>query len=142
MSPEALLRGLRARGVELTASGKALRWRAPRGTVGNEDTKALTKHKEGLLALLEAEAVKRARELLIAVKEKRANEGARRPIESTELHGELLRIKLPGGVVAAGRCHTCGETSLGATCGTCDRARDILVEGLRARRQKKEGASE
>ncbi|MEW6489813.1 MAG: hypothetical protein AB1578_18130 [Thermodesulfobacteriota bacterium] len=53
MSAADLLRDLRARGVELTAEGDLLRWRAPPGVVTEPLMATMRQHKAALLALLD-----------------------------------------------------------------------------------------
>jgi TubC N-terminal docking domain len=56
MTPAALMAGLAARGVRLTALGHALRVDAPRGVLTAADREALVAHKPAVLAALRAEA--------------------------------------------------------------------------------------
>ena len=53
MTPQALLADLRALGVELTAEGDQLRYRAPSGTMTPDLRRQLRSHKAELLLLLE-----------------------------------------------------------------------------------------
>ena len=56
MTFSALLSDLRQRGVELTAEGDQLRYRAPRGTLRPTDLEALRAHKLSLLNALREDA--------------------------------------------------------------------------------------
>ena len=55
MNPATLLSDLRSRGVELTADGDRLRYRAPRGVLSSCQLSELKSRKVELLALLEGE---------------------------------------------------------------------------------------